>query len=475
MKKSKISQALGIVLTGAMCVSSLAGCGSSTAAGSTAAEESASSSGSSAAASAAASTAASDTVDIMGEKVNKSDIKGSITVLTNDTSNDELFSKYEEEFKKIYPGVESVDFEGIDDYDNNCKIRLNAGEYSDVLYNPNLTATEYAQYFAPLGKTDALKSGYLFAERGSYDGTVYMLPAQGDVSGIVYNKNVFKEAGITSWPQSTDEFMNDLKQIKAKTKAVPWYTNYNAGWPLNQLKGNEAVIANDAAYRYQTLPHDSAPFSAGKPNYVLYKFLYDVTAAGLIEEDPVTSDWDKSLQMLADGDIACMGLGSWAISSIQAVASDKSVVGFMPWPTGTNTAMVNAGYGLAVNKNTKYPETAKAFVQWFICESGYAQSKGEVSGQAGAALPDNLADLTAQKTKFITELPAKKGEEGISDEICDKSEVGLYTEKFGRRIIDTALGKSTEGFKTYDDICNQMNKDWAAAQKTVFADHGIKQ
>nr|MBP8715719.1 hypothetical protein [Lachnospiraceae bacterium] len=66
-------------------------------------------------------------------------------------------------------------------------------------------------------------------------------------------------------------------------------------------------------------------------------------------------------------------------------------------------------------------------------------------------------------------------EEGLTDAICDESEVGLYTEKFGRRIIDTALGKSTEGFKSYDDICNQMNEDWKSAQKKVFEKYGIKQ
>lgn len=70
----------------------------------------------------------------MGEDVSVEDVTGDITVLTNDTSDDELFESYVEQFKKIYPNVGSVEFEGIDDYDNNCKIRLNAGEYPDVLY-----------------------------------------------------------------------------------------------------------------------------------------------------------------------------------------------------------------------------------------------------------------------------------------------------------------------------------------------------
>ena len=479
MKIKKVFQRAGALSIACALTSSLiSGCGSSSAgtssnAASSDAAQSTTQDTETETGSVSSASTSTGTVNIMGEDVSVEDVTGDITVLTNDTSDDELFESYVEQFKKIYPNVGSVEFEGIDDYDNNCKIRLNAGEYPDVLYNPNLSAADYASYFAPLGSTDTLKDQFLFAERGSYDGQTYMIPAQGDVSGIVYNKAIFEKAGITEWPQTVEEFETDLKTIKEKTDAIPWYTNYNAGWPLNQLKGNEAVIANDPGYRYQTLPHDTEPFATGKPNYELYKFLYDVTSEGLIEDDPVTSDWDKSLQMLADGEVACMGLGSWAISSIQPLAGNADDIGFMPWPTGTNTAMVNAGYGLAVNKNTKSLLAAKAFVQWFICDSDYTEKKGEVSGKKGADLPANLKDMQDKKTTLITELPAKKGEEGLTDAICDESEVGLYTEKFGRRIIDTALGKSTEGFKSYDDICNQMNEDWKSAQKKVFEKYGI--
>lgn len=414
-----------------------------------------------------------DTVTIMGEEVKKEDITGSITVLLDDTENEDLFEEYAEQFKELYPNVDSVEFECISDYDNNCKIRLNAGEYPDVLYNPNIASNEYSQYFLSLGSTDALKEEYLFAERGSYDGNVYTIPASGDVSGIEYNKKVFEQAGITELPTSRDEFIEDLQKIKDNTDAIPWYSNYNAGWPLNQLKGNEAVIADDPSYRNCVLPFDDAPFSEGKPNYELYKFLYEVTEKGLIEDDPVTSDYDMGLQMVADGRAACVGLGSWALDGIRALAENPDDVGFMAWPSETKKAMLNAGYALSVNKNTESVNAAKAFVQWFIKDSGYAQYKGRVSGEKGGEMPDNLNDLKENGVEFMTESPAKQGYEGLTEEICNESEVGLYTEKFGRRIIDTALGKSQEGFTSYDDICNSMNEAWKAAKDKVFAERNI--
>jgi len=74
----------------------------------------------------------------------------------------------------------------------------------------------------------------------------------------------------------------------------------------------------------------------------------------------------------------------------------------------------------------------------------------------------------------MIELPAKEGQEGLVEDILSESEVGLYDEKFGRRIIDTALGRSQEKFTTYDDITERMNQDWEKAQKTVFEKRGIE-
>lgn len=413
--------------------------------------------------------------DTAGDGAEQSDkIAGEITVLTNDSNSiDTLFKDYEKRFIEKYPDVTAVKFEAVQDYDNNVKTRMSTEKYGDVLFNPNLSADKYADFFEPLGDTEELKKTYTFAERGSYDGKVYMIPVSGDVSGIMYNKKVFEEAGITEWPTTIDEFIEDMRLVKENTDAIPWYTNYNAGWPLSQLKGNEAVLADDQAYRNQTLPHDSTPFSEGKPNYVLYKMLYDLTAEGLVEEDPVTSDYDKSMQMIADGDIAAMGLGSWALQSAKNLAENPDDIGFMPFPNEEKKAMLNAGYGMAVNVHSKNKATAKAFIDFFIQESGYAVAQGNVPGVVGAELPESLKDLTDNEVEFMIEMPSKQGEEGLVESILSGSEVGLYDDKFGRRIIDTALGKSQEGFETYDDICNRMNEDWARAQKEAFEKYEI--
>ena len=92
--------------------------------------------------------------------------------------------------------------------------------------------SDLSSFFEPLGTTDELGQKYRFVNEQAADGKVYALATFGNANGIVYNKKVFRDAGITAQPTSTDELMTDLKAIKAKTDAVPLYTNYKDGWPL---------------------------------------------------------------------------------------------------------------------------------------------------------------------------------------------------------------------------------------------------
>jgi ABC-type glycerol-3-phosphate transport system substrate-binding protein len=50
--------------------------------------------------------------------------------------------------------------------------------------------------------------------------------------GVIYNKRIWKEAGIDKLPATPDEFLECLQKIKDNTDAIPLYTNFAAGWEL---------------------------------------------------------------------------------------------------------------------------------------------------------------------------------------------------------------------------------------------------
>ncbi|MHC1748701.1 MAG: ABC transporter substrate-binding protein [Cellulosilyticaceae bacterium] len=393
-------------------------------------------------------------------------LSGEITVLTNKTDIvDTTFQEYAKKFNEKYPDVK-VSFEAIADYEGQVKIRMNTSEYGDVLLVPNgISADQYPNFFEPLGVVEELDKKYYGAQEKAYEGKVYGIPVGMNAQGMVYNKTVFEAAGIKEIPKTPKDFLQAMKQIKEKTEAVPYYTNYAAGWPLAQWEGSTRSIEGNANF-LTDLSKEEAPFSEGKAHYEVYKLMYDLAKENLVEKDPFTSDWEMSKQMMADGKIATMTLGSWAINQVKALAKNPEDIEYMPFPyTAKDGKMYNlltGDYALAVNSNSKNKEAAKAWIQFFLDESGYAQSEGIIPPQKDSQLPEALGAFEKMGVKFFTANPEQQP--GLIDQIDKAAEVGLWEPMFKQAMIESALGNSKASF---EDIVKELNTKWAATRKEI--------
>ncbi|MDF2806211.1 MAG: transporter substrate-binding protein, partial [Cellulosimicrobium sp.] len=134
---------------------------------------------------------------------------GTITVLTNRTDIvDTVLQDYVTEFQKTYPDVD-VEFEAVTDYEGDVSIRLNSGDYGDVLLIPNtVDADQLSTFFEPLGTVDELGEEYRFIHDKAYEGQVYGLATFGTAMGYVLNKPVWEKAGITEPPATPEEFLD---------------------------------------------------------------------------------------------------------------------------------------------------------------------------------------------------------------------------------------------------------------------------
>lgn len=132
------------------------------------------------------------------------DVKATIKVLTNRTDIvDTVYKGYADQFHKLYPNI-TVEYEGITDYESTLDLRLTSGDWGDVCFIPtSLNKDELSSYFIPLGDYDTLNEIYNFCVEKSYDGKVYGLANGGTAGGVVYNKKVWKEAGIEQTPQDS--------------------------------------------------------------------------------------------------------------------------------------------------------------------------------------------------------------------------------------------------------------------------------
>jgi ABC-type glycerol-3-phosphate transport system substrate-binding protein len=400
-----------------------------------------------------------------GSSAQDGPISGEITVLTQRTDIvDTVFADYERRFKEIHPDVE-VTFEAITDYEGEVRIRLNTQEYGDVLLIPEAVSNDqFPQFFEPLGTLEEMGRTYRFATEATYEGQVYGIAITGNANGFVYNKRIWEQAGVTAVPTTPQEFLAALQAIADRTDAVPLYTNYADGWPLGaQWSGHRGAISNDPD-AVNALAHTDAPWAPGTDLHVIDSLLFDAVQRGLTEEDPATTEWELSKQLLGTGQVATMSLGSWAIVQMQQAAPNPDDIGFMPFPAqvdGQFHAVVSGDYKQGINVHSDNKAAARAWVDWFADQSGYATDQGGISPLLDGPEPTTLADFAELGVQRFELTPEPAGQEGLVDRIDDEAEIGITEHLYRQRLIDAARGARPE---TKDQIFAELNQRWAAAR-----------
>ncbi len=380
------------------------------------------------------------------------------------------WASYIAAFNEVYPNI-TVDVEGITDYAEDSLLRLQGGDWGDVMMIPGIDASEYANYFMPYGTVENMESVIRFPKDKQYDGIVYGIPSTGNAQGVLYNKAVFEQAGIDTLPTTPEEFIEDLKLIKEKTDAIPLYTNYAAGWTMGAWDAYIAGTATgDATYMNQKLPHTANPFSDpgdGTHAYNVYKVLYDAVAEGLIEDDYSTTDWEGCKGMINRGEIGTMVLGSWAYSQMQAAGDKPEDIGYMSFPikvNGKQYASAGPDYAFGINKDASDDNrlAALVFVKWMTNESGFSYNEGGIPINAE---DNNYPDLYAafDGVEYVSDETALPGEEDLKDTLNSDSE--LNVNNGGDKKVQSIIEHASNGDMTFDEIMDSWNQAWTEAQE----------
>ncbi|WP_433303801.1 ABC transporter substrate-binding protein [Actinoplanes sp. CA-030573] len=397
------------------------------------------------------------------------DVKGSITVLTNRTDLvDTTLPEYAKKFEAKYPGT-TVRFQGVTNYEGDVTTQLSGGDYGDVLLIPNSVARdELGQFFEPLGTLDDLKKKYRFTDEKSYDGQVYGLSLGGIAKGLVVNKRVWAAAGVTAPPKTPAEFLAGLQAIK-KSGVIPYYTNYKDGWPLSEFN-NQRGILNQPDIN-EKFPEDASPWQPGKVQYITDGLLFDIVHGGLSEKDPLTTNWENSKPMIATGKTAAMLLGSWAVPQMQDAArtagADPADIALWPFPYQTGGkfhTQISGDYSAAVSKSSKNKATARAWLDWFVDESGFAADQQAIPTPLSAPMPKVIQDFQAAGVELL-DLPAATTNSGKEDQIIKESEIDLTGNIYRQKLVDIARG-AAKGTK--DSYFADLDKRWGAAQSKVM-------
>lgn len=401
-------------------------------------------------------------------------IAGDITVLTwrTDLLEDGTFDEYADRFNETYPDV-NVEFEGITDYEGEVRTRMNTKDYGDVLAIPNtITRDQLPDFFEPLGDLSDFQEKYNWIVDKSFDGKSYGIPVLGNANGVLINKSLWDGAGVTIPPQTPEEFIAAMGQIKETyPEADPVYTNYKDGWPLTAWEYFRGGISADVDF-LSTMVHEDDLWSEGKDHYVIDSLLFDLVEKGLTEADPTSTNWELSKTMIADGEIATMFLGSWAIpqmrQAVEEAGGDPADISYIPFPAakdGVLHAVTSGDYNLGVNVNSENKPAARAWLDWFIHESGYAASQEGLSPLVDGETPESLQEFEATGVEYITLNPAAEGEETLLTDIDKASEIGFDSPSLRQSVVDAAR----TGSQSKADLFASLNAKWNAGRASVGA------
>ena len=239
-----------------------------------------------------------------------------------------------------------------------------------------------------------LQQGHI--EAGTVDGAEYTLPFITDVSVMVWNKNLYKEAGLDpeQGPKSIDQFVEQAKKVAALNKdgvAGSYLAGQSGGALVFDLfpsvwADGESVMNKDGSEA--TLDNDSM-----KGVLDAYKELANTTnglGAGSKEEAGAT--WTAPF---ANGKIGVMPYPNTSTTALFDAEKDGGFeVGVAPIP-GTKegkTSTFLGGDAMGISKDSKHVAQAWNFLYWLM----QSDAQKEVFADQG----DTASNIQTLKTAY---------------------------------------------------------------------------
>jgi len=375
------------------------------------------------------------------------------------------------DFNKAYPNI-TVEAEAVTDYAEDALLRLSTGDWGDIMFIPAVDKSDLGDYFVPLGTTEEMSQTLNFVNSWAYDGITYGIPYMAGAQGLLYNKRIFKEAGIDTLPTTPTDFLAALQTIKDNTDAIPLYTNYAAGWTMGAWDAYIGTVSEgDNSFMNQKFAHTEDPFSDRGDDagiYNLYRILYDACANGLIEDDYTTTDWESCKGMLNRGEIATMVLGSWAYSQMCEAGDTPEDVGYMPFPItvgGKQYVAAGGDYNYAINVNSSDDNklASMIFIKWMTEKSDWCYNEGGYTVVKGGKNPDMYAAFDG--CEVLADLDALPGEETLLNDMNSESELSFNAG--GNDKVQRIVEAGATGSETLADIMADWKSKWNDAQEEL--------
>jgi len=238
----------------------------------------------------------------------------------------------------------------------------------------------------------------ILADLGNAEGEVNGLGYVNNANGIIYNEDIFEEQGLEV-PETWDELIDVCDQLQA-AGITPFYGTLGDSWTgLPSFNALGAYPAQDDFFeQLREEGEDVGPDSevsfqkdfaeALDQQYELFSYTQDGYRG---------KTYDDGNAAFANGDVAMLMQGIWAVSPIKDVNPDIRA-GIFPYPATDDPAdrLLVSGVDVVVTmgKDTPHREEAMRFIDYLFEQDvieEFAASQNMVPSVEGAQLSDDPA------------------------------------------------------------------------------------
>ena len=241
----------------------------------------------------------------------------------------------------------------------------------DLIYAPAFAAAgqllDITDWVDALPYADDLLPAH--SELGTYQGRKYAVPFLIEGSFIIYNKDLFEQAGLDpeSPPTNWDELLEAARAIAAIDAETYGYyfagscAGCNAFTFLPFIWASDGDVLSDD-YNEATITTDPIVREALE----LYRQMWE---EGIIPEGASIDDGSSFVSAFGTGTIGMAGTGAFGINTYRNDHPELNLGAFhIPGKDG-GAASFGGGDVIAIGSGTQHPEEAWAFLEWMMSDA----------------------------------------------------------------------------------------------------------
>ncbi len=275
-------------------------------------------------------------------------------------------------YKEVEPDV-TINYETTqNDYPTLLKVKLNSGEVPDIF---STTAgkeieiyKEYSQDLSDQPLMDTMLPSVKAAMADADGNGMHGIAIKGNFFGLIYNKDLFEQAGITKFPETISELELAIEKLEAEG-ITPFTSGFAEWWVFKHAFQHFMGAATDnvSALIQQ--------FENGESSMEEYPILYDnfFHFIDLVKEHgdakPLESSLNTEISSFATGRAAMIiGQGPWVEDSIKEIDPEINI-GFTGYPVSEDPAdsqvITGADQAVRISNSSEVLPEVLDFVNWW--------------------------------------------------------------------------------------------------------------